>query len=83
MPKLRIIADLWASYEKKVLPFGAPAVQVLETRRAFYAGASGLLAAICGILEEDAEPTPQDLRVMDAIHAELEAFSASVLAGQN
>ena len=48
----QLIRKLWASYERDILtPAGAPPIQVQECRRAFYAGARGLLAAIDGILE--------------------------------
>lgn len=37
---MRVMGDLWDSYRREVLPNDAPTVQVEETQKAFYAGAT-------------------------------------------
>ena len=41
-----VVAEAWLSYRGQVIPSDASATQLLECRRAFYAGATGLLTAI-------------------------------------
>ncbi len=41
-----VIRKAWRSYKEKVIPRNAPAVQVEESRRAFYAGAHTLFSSI-------------------------------------
>jgi hypothetical protein len=79
-----IIADEWNDYRRKVLPATAPAGQVQECKRAFYAGGRALLTAILNILDPSSDDaTERDLRVMDSIDRELREFVASVEAGKN
>ena len=56
----------------------APEVQVREMRKAFFAGAQHLFASIATFLEEGTEPTDNDVRRMEMIHVELEAFDDSL-----
>jgi hypothetical protein len=51
-----------------------PASQRDELRCAFFAGAQHLWGSIMGILDPGAEPTERDLRRMDLIAHELDAF---------
>jgi hypothetical protein len=51
-------------------------------RRAFYAGAQGLLKVIVGSLSPDPEVEPTDLQVMDSIQQELRMFADLVKAGR-
>ena len=81
--KLTIIADLWKDYQTKVLPRNCSDIQLIETRKAFYAGAGALLNAIYNILEGGEEVTEQDLDVMDAIHNELQRFVMEMKKDQN
>lgn len=52
----------------------APEIQVREMRKAFFAGAQHLFASITGVMDDGEEPTADDLRRMEMIHVELEAF---------
>lgn len=76
------IAAEWRSYSENVIPKDAPAVQCVETCRAFYAGARSLLTLLMGSLGPGTEPTEADLALMDQIKAELDAFNAKVTSGQ-
>lgn len=71
----------WRDYRTRVIPLDAPAIQATECRRAFYAGANALLVAILGALEPGTEPTEADLRMMDEIAAELDAFGEAIRGG--
>lgn len=67
------IESLWQTY-KVVLPKDAGATQIIETRRAFYAGAGGLFEYVCNMMEPGTEATDNDLKKMDEIHAEIHEF---------
>ena len=48
--------------------------QLDDLRCAFFGGAQHLMGSIMGTLDPGSEPTEQDMRRMDLIHHELEAF---------
>lgn len=52
----------------------ASEVQRNEMRKAYYAGCQHLFSSIMTIMDPGEEPTEADLRKMDFIHQELEAF---------
>jgi hypothetical protein len=59
--------------------------KVLESRRAFYAGAQALFGRMMratGDSPADAEPTEEEMDFMRRIDAELRAFVADVKAGK-
>lgn len=67
-------------YLREVVPASAGPTQIVETRRAFYAGAMALLELMLAGLEDtdlSIEPTEAELHMMDEIAAELVAFAAS------
>lgn len=70
----KIIEGGWAGFRLAVLPENASQIQVDEMRKAFFAGAQHLFSSIMCILDPGSEPTDRDLRRMDQIHQELEAF---------
>lgn len=74
------IGELWESY-RQVLPRTASATQVIETRRAFYAGAQGLFHSILTMLEPGEDATDGDLSKMDAIQKELHDFAKLIESG--
>jgi hypothetical protein len=76
------IAGWWASYAERVIPAHAPRVQMLECKRAFYAGAAAMVDAIMRGLSEGDEPTDDDLASMDRLIAELTKFGQDVKAGR-
>lgn len=52
----------------------APQDQLREMRMAFFAGAQHLFGSIMTVLDPGEEPTDKDLKRMDLIHTELQAF---------
>jgi hypothetical protein len=73
----QLIEAGWQGMKAMVLR-DAPEVQVREMRKAFFSGAQHLFASIAGFLEEGDEPTANDMRRMEMIHVELEAFVDSL-----
>lgn len=77
-----MMAEAWQDYVAKVMSPDAPPIQRQESRRAFYAGARALLDGLLAGIDIGTEPTVPDLTMMDQAVAELEAFSADVVAGR-
>lgn len=74
----KLIEAGWQSMLLLVLPKDASAIQVKEMRNAFFMGAQHLYAALMCIMDADREPTANDLKKMELIHNELEAFRMEV-----
>lgn len=68
------------SYNALVIPKEAGPVQRAESRKAFFAGAQHLFRMLTGeLLEEDEEPTDNDLKRIALIAAELDKFAHEVI----
>lgn len=69
------MAEMWAVFAKMTMPHVAVgSIQYEEMEKGFYAGASSLLHWLMVQMDEDREPTEADMKRMDAMAAELEAF---------
>lgn len=68
----------WAGLQLHTLQ-GASEVQILEMRKAFFAGAQHLFASIMSILDSGSEATEKDLQRMTLIDAELSAWKKSFM----
>lgn len=73
------LAAQWDSYRLLVVPAEAPANQVTECRRAFYAGAEAMRRVLLAIGDG---PTEDELAECDKVDAELRDFCRSVLRGE-
>lgn len=73
----QLIEAGWIALRKLTLE-GAPEIQVREMRKAFFAGAQHLFSCIVNLLDDEEEPTADDLRRMEMIHVELEAWTDSM-----
>jgi hypothetical protein len=71
---MKLIETAWQDFVLKVIPAGAPPIQITESRKAFYAGAMCLLDSIMKVLGPDQEPTESDMLIMDGIKGELDQF---------
>ena len=49
------IGEAWASYREQVVPREAHAVQIEETKRAFYAGAAAMFGAMLEAVKPEEE----------------------------
>ncbi len=83
MSERRRLLEQWNTYMAAVFPDGRPdPIQIQETRRAFYAGAQAIMGGILGELTPGSEPEAADLRMMDELQLELQAFCEDVKAGR-
>jgi DnaJ-class molecular chaperone len=76
---MNTIKEAWTSYARDVLPPDCPAIQLVETRRAFYAGAVGLI----GILNDNSAGIQNDedgVAMLVKIQAELFEFADGEVA---
>lgn len=74
MDRGRLIEAGFQSLRLIMIPVEAPVVQVMEMRKAFFAGAQHLFASIMSALESGEEATDKDLRRMSLIQAELDEY---------
>jgi hypothetical protein len=70
----KLIEAGWVAMRLAVIPDNAPAVQLNEMRLAYMAGAQHLFSSIMRMLDPDPIETPDDMRRMDLIDEELDAF---------
>jgi hypothetical protein len=71
----KLIEAGWIGLRLAAIDPEAPDIQLREMRNAFFAGAQHLFAAINDVLDEDSEPTVDDLYRMTKIDAELRTFA--------
>lgn len=72
----------WVDYFLTTLPADARKNQVIESHRAFYAGARAALKILKGAaFLSDREPSETDLESIDQMERELAAFERDVKAG--
>ena len=84
MAERKTIATLWDEYTSAVFRGMQPeAMQIYETRKAFYAGAFAFLQEQMVALDPGREPTESDLEWMTDILDELEAFHLHIIALEN
>jgi hypothetical protein len=81
-PKRKLVAEQWDKFARAALPINTSAVQRQEMRRAFYAGAEGVLLKVIAAFAPESEPTAADLQMMTDVHEELQEFNAAVQQGR-
>jgi len=74
----KLIEAGWMALRAQAVPLSASAAQIDDMRLAFMGGAQHLFASIMTILDPGSEPTRADLRRMELIHRELEAFATEL-----
>lgn len=72
--KGKLIEAGWVGLRLAAIPEDAGKQQLESMREAFFAGAQHVFSSILSILDDDREPTEQDLRRMGMIQAELDGF---------
>lgn len=75
MAKGLLISAGWVMFETMFIPKQVHEHQHHDMRTAFFAGAQHLWSSIMYGLDEGREPSPLDIRKMDAIDEELKTFS--------
>lgn len=71
----KLIEAGWVALRLHAISLNAPPIQLYEMRLAYMAGAQHLFSSMIGMLDPEPEETPDDMRRMDLIHAELKDFS--------
>jgi hypothetical protein len=70
----KLIEAGWIIFKGLTIPPDAPEIQISEMRLAFMAGSQHLFSSILGMMDPNEEPTDADLRRMELITDELNAF---------
>jgi hypothetical protein len=78
----RLIEEGWRSYAERVLPTNAPRVQMVECRRAFYAGAGLLFEKLADAVGADDVSEDAGVAIMQGVDSELAAFVKDVRGGR-
>jgi len=77
----KTLEKLWMDYTKALPPDAGP-VQLIETKKAFYAGAYSILATMVDqVGDEEEEVTEKDMDMVSGIFEEAEVFLASQIKG--
>lgn len=80
--KRQLMAEQWDQFARSVMPKDAPESQRREMRRAFYAGAQSILFRVIESFAPEAEPTADDLQIMEDLHNELQEFGKLIQQGR-
>ncbi|UYW28334.1 hypothetical protein OKC48_07415 [Methylorubrum extorquens] len=78
----RLIEESWIRLAVAVEIGDAPAIQLREMRRAFFAGARSYSNLVMQHASQADEPTEGDMALMDALEAEMAAFVVDVENGR-
>lgn len=70
---MRTVQAEWEEFERRVMPRGAPPVQRNEMRRAFFAGAYGMLSMSAALGNADV-PEDDAVASLEGWKNEIEAF---------
>lgn len=80
--KRRVLAQ-WNQFRAMVMPHDAPPVQVMEMKRAFYAGAECALNRLASEMSSgDSLDDPNDERVLQEVNQEFQEFAEDVQNGR-
>lgn len=71
----KLVEAGWIGLCLAIMPTDAPAIQVREMRKAFFAGAQHVFSSILAVMDDDREPTEADMRRMTNISDELTKFA--------
>lgn len=78
---MKLLENEWVKMRNKVIPKDAPQVQLIEMRRAFFAGAWAFYSLLMNSLEPGLDETPKDMALMAQLDAELREFRDRVEKG--
>ncbi len=78
---MQTIKQMWEGFARQVIPRDAPAIQVQEMRRSFYAGCHAMLNG-CADITEEAGTEDTAAAELESLAAELMAFRDAVATGR-
>ena len=81
-PKRKLVAEQWDQFARAVLPKDAGETQRREMRRAFYAGAQGVMFGVIAALTPSGDAEEGDVQMLQELHDELSEFGEKVKAGR-
>ena len=73
-----MITDKWNSYLSEVLPDNVSAIQLQETRRAFYAGAAACFHTIQSFLGDGLDHTEAEVDAVESLVIEMRDYALSI-----
>jgi hypothetical protein len=76
---MKVLDDQWHAYRLKVVPLDASSYQVIESRRAYFAGAGAVVRLLLAL---NLSASPRLDRELEALRLEVERFRADVTAGR-
>ena len=83
LPRKGMLASAWKAFTRNILdPVGAGSLQRRETKRAFYLGAYTVYRGIIDNMGDGNEPTDEDIKILDDLYVELDAFIKSLKEGR-
>lgn len=74
------VSNMWESYRDQVVPKEASAGQVEDTRNAFYAGVTSIMALMRKIGEDDEIDEEVGGRIMLGLEREVKLFTTQLMA---
>lgn len=77
---MKTIAQGWATYVERVVPAEASDTQIMETKRAFYAGAHQTLCTMGHVSDTMGEDDA--VTAIESMHKEGEAFAEDIKNGK-
>lgn len=75
---MAIIKDLWVSYLESVVPKNACENQVIETKRAFYAGASCMFAQVVDFSTNNKHSSEENVKFFSGIDEEIKTWMEGI-----
>ncbi len=80
---MKTIFSEWKEFRQQVIPPNCPQVQEVETKRAFYAGASSMFYLISGIPFSDGDNvTEADLAAIERVKTEIDEYYQRMKEGK-
>lgn len=76
------IKKLWDKYHAEAIPANAPLIQIVETRRAFYAGAASLFMTMIEETKQNEMDEEKGTIYLAEINAEIDQFGQDLLGGR-
>ena len=75
---VRYIDDMWQSYRRVVVPKDATPIQLIESERAFKAGAASLHMSVMRGLTAGTDANEPDIAFMQDLQAEIDAIGTGL-----
>ena len=82
MKRRKLVETGWRQYVERVLPTNAPRVQIVECRRAYYAGAYHLLSSLTSEAGGDEVSEDDGVSILQSVATELNQFVEDVMGGR-